>query len=518
MAADPEVRTTAGTVRGGWENAVAVFRGIPYAQPPVGRHRFGYPVPTTRWDGVRDAVQFGPPAPQPHATTSDVDTDWLTLNVWSPDLGAAGLPVMVWIHGGRYLEGNTANPHQDGAILARTGVVMVSLNYRVGVEGFACIAGAPNNRGLLDQIAALHWVHDNIAAFGGNPANVTVFGQSAGGGGVASLLVMPAAKGLFHRAIAQSPPGTFFTENLATTVAGEIAAELGARATVAELQQLSPHTLVNASLGLLRRMPDFVNAWGPMALAPTPFSPIVDGVILPDAPWRALADGAARGINLVCGHTGDEYSLFNPLRRQSVSDELFAQTVDRLGPSTCAPSQYRAAYPEATTSQLYETVNADWLFRMPCQHLAAAHRAGAAPHGFTNWRGVSTPMRAPPTAWMCSWSSAHSTATTSPTTPPHTRAPPTNTSMSPTRCAQTGPHSPLVANRVGQPMSRTLDPRGFTTPRRPTGPTPKKLPADSGRAIDSQRLTASTESNADPSNSIACENRSKFSGAQAHFR
>ncbi|MCV7251158.1 carboxylesterase/lipase family protein [Mycobacterium hackensackense] len=381
MAADPEVRTTAGTVRGRWENAVAIFRGIPYAQPPVGRHRFGYPVPTTRWVGVRDAVQFGPPAPQPDATTSDVDTEWLTLNVWSPDPGVAGLPVMVWIHGGRYLEGHTANPHQDGALLARTGVVMVSLNYRVGVEGFACIAGAPNNRGLLDQIAALHWVHDNIAAFGGNPANVSVFGQSAGGGSVASLLVMPAAKGLFHRAIAQSPPGTFFTENLAAAVAGEIAAELSARPTVAELQQFSPHTLANASFGLLRRMPDFVNVWGPMALTPTPFSPIVDGVILPDAPWRALAGGAARGINLVCGHTRDEYSLFNPLRGQPVSDELFAETVDRLGPNTCAPSQYRAAYPEATTSQLYETVNADWLFRMPCQHLATAHRAG----GGTAW-------------------------------------------------------------------------------------------------------------------------------------
>ncbi|WP_071288388.1 carboxylesterase/lipase family protein [Mycolicibacterium llatzerense] len=376
MAASPEVCTTGGTVRGRWEDAVAVFRGIPYAQPPVGPNRFSRPAPSTRWDGVREAFRFGPPAAQASAADSDVQTEWLTLNIWSPDLGAAALPVMVWVHGGRYLEGHSANAHQDGALLAAAGVVVVSLNYRVGMEGFARIAGAPNNRGLLDQIAALQWIHDNVGAFGGDPGNVTVFGQSAGGGSIAALLTMPASAGLIQRAIVQSLPGTFFTENLAAEVCAEIAAELGAQATVAELQRFSPHSLVAAGHALLEKMPAFVDSWGPMALTPTPFSPIVDGVTLSAAPWRALADGAAGDIDLLVGHTRDEYSLFNPWRGKPVSASLLHDTMTHLAPHASPTENYRTAYPSASASQMYETVNADWLFRMPCQHLAAAHHAG----------------------------------------------------------------------------------------------------------------------------------------------
>ncbi len=185
---EPEIRTTAGVVRGRRENAVAVFRGIPYAEPPFGSLRFGESVPVQQWDGVRGALEFGPAVPRASHQGSvmssvsgcpdDGSADCLTLNVWSPELGTALLPVMVWIHGGRYLEGTAGNPHQDGATLAACGVVMVSMNfsmnYRVGVEGFAHIAGAPDNRGILDQIAALRWVQDNIAAFGGDPDNVTL--------------------------------------------------------------------------------------------------------------------------------------------------------------------------------------------------------------------------------------------------------------------------------------------------------------------------------------------------------
>ncbi len=167
---EPEIRTAAGVVRGSRENDVAVFRGIPYAEPPVGARRFGAPVPVRRWDGIRDALRFGPPVPQGAHTGSvmssvsgnvdDGSADCLTLNLWSPDLGAGRLPVMVWIQGGTYLENNCANPHQNGATLARAGVVLVSMNYRVGVDGFAHITGAPGNRGILDQIAALRWVQD----------------------------------------------------------------------------------------------------------------------------------------------------------------------------------------------------------------------------------------------------------------------------------------------------------------------------------------------------------------------
>lgn len=383
MDVAPEVRTTAGVVSGGWENTVAVFRGIPYAQPPLGPRRFGTPVPTQRWDGVRSALDFGPPAPQPGASTSSVsgatgagDTGWLTLNVWSPDLGAAGLPVMVWIHGGRYLEGSTANPHHDGATLAKDGVVMVSMNYRLGAEGFAHIAGSPNNRGILDQIAALRWVQDNVAAFGGDPSNVTVFGQSAGAGSVAALLAMPNATGLFRRAIAQSVPGTYFTERLAAAISTEIAAHLGARATTVELQRFPPRVLVTASEALLQRLPEFADRWGPMALTPTPFSPVVDATILPQAPWRALAAGAARGVELLVGHTRDEYSLFNTWRGRDVTDAKASASLERLAPPRNHSGGYSAVYPDAMPGQLYELVNADWLFRMPSQQLADAQHAG----------------------------------------------------------------------------------------------------------------------------------------------
>ncbi|WP_280448980.1 carboxylesterase/lipase family protein [Nocardia brasiliensis] len=366
-----EVRTVSGVVRGEWVRDVAVFRGVPYARPPVGARRFAAPVPVLPWDGVRDALEFGPPVPQKGWAGAD-SGDCLTLNVWSPDLGAARLPVLVWIHGGAYLEGESSNPHHDGALLAAAGAVVVSMNYRTGVEGFAHIIGAPANRGLLDQAAALRWVRDNVAAFGGDPGRVTVFGQSAGAGSVAALLVMPSAAGLFQRAIAQSVPGTYFAPGLAAAISASIAAEVGAGADIDELSTISPRALIDATGTVIAKMPDEVESWGPMALTPTPFSPVVDGDVLPCAPWQALADGAARGVDVLVGHTRDEFRLFDPHRGGTVPDAELTATLHRLAPGI----DYRTAYPDATNAELYETVNADWLFRMPSLHLAAAQRAG----------------------------------------------------------------------------------------------------------------------------------------------
>ncbi len=223
-----DVEVAGGVVRGATEAGLAVFRGIPYAALPV---RFGAPEPVEPWPGVRDATRFGPPPPQSGAFGMDAlvqhGDDWLTVNVWSPDRHG-GLPVMVWIQGGGYMFGMSGLPEYDGSTLARDGgVVVVTFNYRVGLEGFGYIAGTPANRGLLDQTAALEWVRSNIGAFGGDPDEVTVFGQSAGGGSVAALLAMPRAAGLFHRAIAQSVPGTFFTPDLAADITRACAAELG---------------------------------------------------------------------------------------------------------------------------------------------------------------------------------------------------------------------------------------------------------------------------------------------------
>src|SRR5437868_8050337 len=309
---EPEVRTVAGVLRGRRESGLAVFRGIPFAEPPVGARRFAAPQPARGWDGVRPAVVYGPPPPQSSAlgeVSQDAADDWLTLNVWTPD-PAAALPVMVWIPGGGYALGNSSLPEYDAGHLAGSGTVVVTLNYRLGIEGFAQIEGAPANRGLLDQVAALEWVRDNIRIFGGDPDRVTVFGQSAGGGSVAALLAMPRAAGLFHRAIAQSVPGTFFSPELAADIAVAFAAELGVRPTVPALSGVAPARLPAVGDAVFAKMAQWLDGWGQIAHRQIPFAPVVDGDVLPTTPWQALADGAARNIGLLVGHTRDEHRLF----------------------------------------------------------------------------------------------------------------------------------------------------------------------------------------------------------------
>lgn len=213
--ARPRVRTGSGTVEGRTDvHGSAVFRGIPYAAPPVGALRFAAPAPPAAWEGVRDAGSFGPTAPKvPYPDTFAAllpdpripGDDCLTVNVWTPDPApAARLPVMVWLHGGAHTRGSSAVPVYDGAAFARDGVVLVSCNFRLGVLGYGLFPDAPANRGLLDQIAALEWVRDNIEAFGGDPARVTVFGESAGAISIGALLAAPRATGLFSQAVLQS--------------------------------------------------------------------------------------------------------------------------------------------------------------------------------------------------------------------------------------------------------------------------------------------------------------------------
>jgi para-nitrobenzyl esterase len=248
-----EVATSAGRVRGRWEGGTTVFRGVPFVAPPVGPNRFAAPAPVPSWDGVRDASRFGPAPPQPGRSTGS--DDWLNLTVWTPDPGPAGLPVLVWISGGGYLACDSANPHLAGDRLAAAGAVVVSAHYRSGAEGFLRLDGTPDNRGLLDQLAALTWVHENIAAFGGDPGNVTAFGQSAGAGSIAALLVMPAAAGAFRRAILQGIPETYFTPDLAADIAVEICAELGRSPTTGDLADIPPDDLVAAVVRVKHRIP-----------------------------------------------------------------------------------------------------------------------------------------------------------------------------------------------------------------------------------------------------------------------
>src|SRR5262249_18620958 len=233
-----------GRVRGAVDDGTPTFKATPSGAPPFGANRLGPPLPATPWHGIRDALSFGPTAPQPpyrppfdeilHNPVLPGD-DCLNLNIWTAEPGrSTRLPVMVWIHGGAFTNGSGAVPTYDGAAFARDGVVCVTINYRLGVAGFAPLAGAAPNRGLLDQIAALEWVRDSISWFGGDPDNVTIFGESAGGMSVASLLSMPRAEGLFRRAIAQSGAGHHV---ISAETAGKISAMLAARLGVAPTRQ-----------------------------------------------------------------------------------------------------------------------------------------------------------------------------------------------------------------------------------------------------------------------------------------
>ncbi|RST09023.1 carboxylesterase/lipase family protein [Streptomyces sp. WAC07149] len=376
----PVVRTTEGTVRGFVDRATAVFRGIPYARPPVGALRFRAPAPPERWEGVRAACEFGPRVPQSGPLPADPSprgTDWLTLNVCTPDPGRAGLAVLVWLHGGGYISGNSGDPLYDPVALARAGLVVVSVNYRVGAEGFAHLDGVPANRAFLDQIAALTWVRHNIARFGGDPDRVTVAGQSAGAGSVAALLTMDRARGLFRRAIAHSVPGNLCTPALASEVTVELARLAGTAPTAAALAETDPWRLAAAVTDLGTALPQYLPRWGRLAASGIATVPVVDGDVLPSAPWSALASRRAEGVDLLVGHTRDEFRLFSVLsgRHGTFTGEEARRCLELFAPPS-APAGYDAARPNATPSDLLEAVSSDALFRIPSLHLAEANATG----------------------------------------------------------------------------------------------------------------------------------------------
>ncbi|MGW1864364.1 carboxylesterase/lipase family protein [Streptomyces mauvecolor] len=382
----PEIRTSSGTVRGRVADGMAVFRGIPFAQPPVGPLHLAPPVPALPWDGVREALSFGPTPPQSlglgfgsRPESPNGSDEWLTVNVWSPDpSGAARLPVMVWIYGGAYLVGSADGPTYDGTALARRGTVVVTFNHRVGAEGYGHFEGAVPNRALLDQVAALEWVRDNIAGFGGDPDRVTVFGESAGAGAIAALLAMPRAAGLFHRAVAQSVPGTVFSAALAADVGASVAAELGLPATLDALAPVSPKALRDAADAVLGKISQYGARWGLITHAHLPFSPVVDGEVLPASPWEALRASHSRDVELIAGHTRDEARLFTVMagRYGKVTREEADTTLARFAPGPEGVAAYRASFPEADPTTMQDLVMSDWLFRMPSLQLAEAHAAG----------------------------------------------------------------------------------------------------------------------------------------------
>jgi para-nitrobenzyl esterase len=396
---DVLVETRRGRVRGLAEEGLAVFRGIPYARPPVGPRRFGPPEPPEAWTGTHDATRFGPSAPQNGALIGPImslgigrtSEDCLYLNVWTPAADRRRRPVLLWIHGGAFLLGSGSQMLYDGATLARRGdAVVVTINYRLGAFGFLRLRDrfgqrlpATGNEGLLDQVAALTWVRDEIEAFGGDPDQVTIFGESAGAMSCATLLGLPRAHGLFHRAILQSGGANFvWPREIATELSDHVLDELGVASPEAlqglgadrilEVQRRffgdlllgEDHVLGGLSatgqrvagamfLGLSLAQRRFGRFTAPLtrglvdvlkrrgrrlpagrsdAMAPLrrlrtqglPFQPVVDGEVLPGHPLAAIGAGTARHVPLLIGTNLDEAKLFAPLDPE-------AATLDEAG-------------------------------------------------------------------------------------------------------------------------------------------------------------------------------------------
>lgn len=379
---DVDVAAPAGTVRGVSRDGIARFLGIPFAAAPEGPLRFRPPVPAPGWDGVRDAVAFGAAPPQlapapgaPPMWRPGDGLDCLTVNVWTPDPGRAGLPVMVWIYGGLWKHGAASMPHYDASTLAGSGVVVVTFNYRVGFEGFGHLPGVADNRGLRDQIAALEWVRGNIAAFGGDPANVTVFGQSAGAASAVLLTAAPAAQGLFRHAIAQSIPSGIRTVAEAEAVTATIAAAACVPATWDAFAALPPEAIVAVQDAPLRDRDGF-----------TAFAPVIDGDLVTGQPWEGLQAGRGRDVNLICGFTHEEYRGQGPPPPPGVDLAVVAEAV---GLEKEAAAAYRRACPDLSDADLFTVMLSDALIRMPTTWAAEAHaRAGGRTWFYDfSWRG-----------------------------------------------------------------------------------------------------------------------------------
>lgn len=399
-----EARTTAGRVQGSWDHGIARFLGVPYAAAPVGPLRFSAPARPSPWSGTRPALTFGPTPPRPIApdgAASPFDAllcgepvagdEWLNLNVWTPDPQVKGMPVMVWIFGGAFITGAAAGSAYDGAAFARDGIVCVTLNYRLGVEGFGYLPDAPvpANRGLLDQVMALEWVRENIASFGGDPGNITVFGESAGG--ISILALLSTGRDLFARAIVQSGSAHIAqTTADASLVASALAEHLGHRSpTCAYLQKVAPdvlaqkygevHQRIVGSTDIDRYGETTIQACGMTVM------PIVDGDLLTKRPIDALSAGAGYDVPLVIGTTSEEFRLL--LLQQSWADSSADAALAKSRLTTYgAPSELYDAYARLPALPLdrrdvrsvFCAVMTDRLLRIPACRVAEA-RQNAAP-------------------------------------------------------------------------------------------------------------------------------------------
>lgn len=387
----PQVTTALGRLRGIQRGNVKVFLGIPYAEPPVGGLRFRAPKAPKAWKGVREAVAYGAPSLQDnrdHPAWVDPlsgSEDCLYLNVWVPSGGASNKPVMVWFHGGGYQSGSGGLPLYDGSALAENGdVVVVTVNHRLNLFGYLWLGdlvptyAGDASAGQQDLVASLKWVRQNINAFGGNPDNVTIFGESGGGGKVSALLATPSAQGLFHKAIVQSGSQQRVNDRLQATEIAKIALA------AAGLGKPTPQLLSALPRSVLRSMTEAVERAPGLA-----FQPVVDGQFMPHQTWSDSAPAEAHGVPMLIGINGDESAAFLPdMRKEPMNDdEMRARFESSIGGSKLTDDQwsklltaYRLEMPTASRLELLVTIASDLWMRASSQNQVERKvRQGGAP-------------------------------------------------------------------------------------------------------------------------------------------
>lgn len=418
MATTPvEVTVGGGTLRGRESDGVRVFRGVPYGASTAGPRRFAAPEPVEPWSGVREATRSGPACPQPTGGMPGqeqnvfgelfgpgdlrMDEACLVLDVYAPAGGAPAKPVLVWIHGGAFLIGTGSSPMYDGSQLARRGdVVVVAVNYRLGVLGFLNLPEVgPCNLGLLDQIAALRWVRDEIAAFGGDPGNVTIFGESAGAKSVECLVASPVAAGLFHRAITESTYDPPMDATAAADAARAFLAELGVEAGDGgiDLDRLRSAPVEELIAAQNRRTLAAMGSGGGIMASLGGWSPVVDGEVLVRHPLDAVAAGQAAEVPMVIGTTRDEAKLFTAMMPMLAGMEdaglpmmIGMLTGDPDGAEALVAA-YRTSRGAGTTApDVFAAAMTDRMFRQHSLRLAEA-KAGRQPDTWMylfDWCGV----------------------------------------------------------------------------------------------------------------------------------
>ncbi len=364
----PVVKTAKGSVRGLVLDGVHVFRGVPCGMPPYeGKYRLALPEPVQAWSGVIDTVKFGDIPLQPDNKNKPIGGgDCLRLNIWTPAPGKTNCPVMVYIPGGGSTRCDNNDVRFDGTAFAKDGIVLVTINYRVHVDGFLKIKGVPSNLALRDMMFALRWVQDNIAAFGGDPDKVTVFGQSAGATHITSLISSSKTKGLFRRAILQSPAALAqYDADLASKVSAALLDFYGIEDSREAVASLSPEKLLtfSAFIAAQNKKPEWCRMLGGNIAI---FKPYYDGDILMKRPVDAIAEGAAKGLDIMAGCAEEEWRLYTVPSGaiDKIGDGAIKGFIDSTGFPADIAERYRKAGRGQTAGEIFTALQSDFVFRM----------------------------------------------------------------------------------------------------------------------------------------------------------